>query len=102
MTFLEIFQCPSDMNLSPCNGSYEQITICMYIHTFDLQTFITSTECSTLGTNKSCFKKRHLFTTKVSCYLQQSGIPSILALKITKIYVQINTSEVHQVMKSKT
>ena len=81
MTFLEIFQCPSDMNLSPCNGSHEQITIYMYIHTFDLRTFITSTECSTLGTNKSCSKKRHLYTTKVSCYLQSSGIPYILCSK---------------------
>lgn len=84
MTFLEIFQCPSDMNHSPCNGSHEQITIYMYIHTFDLQKFITSTECSTLGTNKSCFKKRHLFATKVSCYLQPSGIPSILCSKNNK------------------
>ena len=50
--------------------------------------FLTLTECSTYGANISCLKKRCLYTTKVSCYLQSSVYYLYYALKITKIYVK--------------
>ena len=53
----------------------------MYI-LFGLRTFLTSTECSTVRAN-------------ISYYLYY-------ILKITKIYVKMDTSKIHQVMKPKT
>ena len=48
---------------------------------FGLWTFVTSTECCTLGANVSSLKKRRLYKTKISYYLQLSGI----------LYVKNNT-----------
>ena len=39
-----------------------------------------------------CFKKRRLYTTKVSCYLESSVILLYYALKLTKINVKNNAS----------
>ena len=51
----------------------------------------------------SCLKKRRLYTTKASCYLQSSCIYYLYyVIKITKIYVKIKSSNIHQIMKSKT
>ena len=51
---------------------------------FGLRTFVTSTECSTLGENLNCLKKRRFYTTKVSCYSQSSGILFLLCSKNNK------------------
>ena len=51
---------------------YISIYICIYItyiyygFWFGLWTHVTSTECSIHGVNITCFKKRQLYTTKVS------------------------------------
>ena len=45
--------------------------------------FVNSIECSTLGENISFLKKRCLYTTKVSCYLQ-SGILFVLCSRNDK------------------
>ena len=50
---------------------------------FGLRVFVTSTGCSTFGAN-SCLKKRRLYTTKVSCYLQSSSILFVLCSKNKK------------------
>ena len=53
--------------------------------------------------NVGCFKKRHLYTTKVSCYLQSAGISFVLCSKINKnVYQKKCIKKIHQVMKSKT
>ena len=44
-------------------------------------------------------KKRCLDITKVSCYLQSSGILLYSALKITKIYVKTMCQIIHQIIK---
>ena len=51
---------------------------------FGLRTFVTSTECSTLGDNLNCLKKRRFYTTKVSCYSQSSGTLFLLCSKNNK------------------
>ena len=47
-------------------GIYIYIYIYINIHIlFNLQTFVTSTECSTYGVNISCLKKRRLYASKL-------------------------------------
>ena len=51
---------------------------------FGLRTFVTSTECSTLGENLNYLKKRRFYTIKVSCYSQSSGTLFLLCSKNNK------------------
>ena len=60
---------------------YIYIFIYIYIYIAD---FCNFKECSTLGANISCLKKRHLCTTKVSCSLQSSDILFVLCSKNNK------------------
>ena len=45
---------------------------------FVLRKFVNSTECSTPGANITCLKKRRLYTSRVSCYLQSSDVIFLL------------------------
>ena len=67
---------------------YIYIYIYIHTHTFSLQTLVTSTECSTLGANTSCLKKRRLSTTKASLYLQSLGILFVLCSRNNKTICQ--------------
>ena len=50
------------------------VCICMYIY----MVYRSSTEYSTIETNLSCLKRRRLYTTKVSYYLESSCIIFVL------------------------
>ena len=66
---------------------YIYIYIYIYI-LFGLRRFVTSAECSTYGANIGCLKKRRLYTTSVSCYLESLGIIFVLRSKNNKYTCQ--------------
>ena len=56
-------------NIHKPKSVYKYIYIYIYIDVYIQQSVLPSS----LGANISCLKKRHLYTTKVSCHLQSSG-----------------------------
>ena len=67
---------------------YKYVYIYTYNMLFGLQRLVTSAECSTYGANIGCLKKRRLYTNKVSCYLQSSGILFVLCSRNNKYTCQ--------------